>query len=188
MQVVEQTSVDGRWLRAAVNVARAMRYRLDGNWPYELPSLPRPPANELERLFLAGLACETGVPLSELGLSQLPEKQPALALPGNAIGLRAALCIRERACEADLREADVAQALRVSVSVLSHRMKHETGMGFWSQLHAARLDAAERLLQQMDLSISAVSRRAGYRRPSDFAFRFRCRHGCTPRQWRFRRT
>lgn len=99
---------------------------------------------------------------------------------------RAAEYVRDHFSEAvDLQEAAV--HVGVSAAYLSALFTRTLGRSFTDFLAACRLEEAERLLAQPDLSVKEVALRVGIRNPLYFSRLFRKHTGTSPTQYRARK-
>ncbi|MEM7491350.1 MAG: helix-turn-helix domain-containing protein, partial [Pseudomonadota bacterium] len=103
--------------------------------------------------------------------------------------LRAAIAahIARRHGDPDLSAAPLAAAFGLDPRRL-HALFEGTGRSVGARIEAARLAAAARLLEETDLPVSQVARRAGFRDPAYLSRVFRRRHGASPRDWRAARS
>lgn len=85
-----------------------------------------------------------------------------------------------------LRVADMADLMCMSVSHFQRRFRQETGYSPRRFLIERRLERAEILLRELDLSIEEVSQRVGFCGQSALTNAFNKYRGCTPGQWRSR--
>ncbi len=83
-----------------------------------------------------------------------------------------------------LKLSDVAQALYVSPSHLSHVFKEETGQTVLQYLTDLRIREARALLRTTDLSVGEVAQRVGFDNPSYFSRWFRRHAGTSPSDYR----
>ena len=86
--------------------------------------------------------------------------------------------------QASLTIEQVAAACRTSSSALKQAFKLTYGMPIGQWYRAYRIDQAQRLLLETDLSIALVAASVGYANPSKFAKAFRSQTGESPKAWR----
>lgn len=83
---------------------------------------------------------------------------------------------------------ELAQVAKMSKYQLDRRMRHVFGLATGQWLLKLRLDAAQRLLQQTEQSISSIALQAGYTDQSAFTRQFRRSTGLTPGEFRSARS
>jgi len=83
-----------------------------------------------------------------------------------------------------LRVADMADLMCMSVSHFQRCFRRETGLSPRRFLIERRLERAQMLLREQDLSIEEVSQRVGFCGQSALTNAFTKYRGCTPGQWR----
>ena len=91
--------------------------------------------------------------------------------------------IRVHACEG-ICVTDVANYLRVSRRGLERRVKNATGQSVSSLIRSVRLAEVCRLLETTDMTISAVTERAGYHLTANLSILFKRTYGVTMREYR----
>ncbi len=84
--------------------------------------------------------------------------------------------------------ADLAQEYHLSVSYLTHSFKQATGYSIGHYRLLCRLSAAKQLLIETDLPVSVISSRCGFADLSNFSRYFRRDAGCSPSDFRKKRT
>lgn len=84
----------------------------------------------------------------------------------------------------DIRIAQVAAAVGISASRLTHLCRSETGRSFSAWRDDAVLAQARRLLARVDLPVAQVAAACGYTNATHFAGSFRRATGMTPSQFR----
>jgi AraC-like DNA-binding protein len=92
--------------------------------------------------------------------------------------------IIERRYHEPLSLAEVAAELALSPGHLTTLVRRKTGRTVQQWITQRRMQQARLLLADTDLTVAAISRRAGYPDVSYFIKRFRAEHGTTPAQWR----
>jgi AraC-like DNA-binding protein len=92
--------------------------------------------------------------------------------------------IEEEYCDANLSVNLIAEKLSVSVSYISKAYKESTGRTILEQIAATRMQKAEELLANTDISIVEVASRSGVQNITYFYRLFKTRHGVTPAQFR----
>ncbi len=88
--------------------------------------------------------------------------------------------LRERSSEIDLSIGDISALLRISPEHLSRLIKRDTGESFLSQLHRIRIEKAQRLLAETQLSVKEIASRVGYSSTTRLDVHFRRWRGITP--------
>lgn len=83
-----------------------------------------------------------------------------------------------------LTQADVAEAMHMSVSTFSRFFRRATNRTFTEALLEVRLGHACRLLAESDTTISEICHASGFNNLSNFNRRFKKRYGRSPREWR----
>jgi LacI family transcriptional regulator len=92
---------------------------------------------------------------------QLVKRQSTDGLAVDDAELASALrFIRDHACD-PIRVDDVIREIPISRSTLESRFKHLLGTTIHAEIHRVQMDRAMVLLNETDLSFSAVARRAG---------------------------
>ena len=91
--------------------------------------------------------------------------------------------IREQACEG-IRVPDVAAELGVSRRVLERKFQQYLGRTPKDEILKFKLDRAQLLLRNSDMSIEAIAEKTGFLTFKHFAGIFRCNMGVTPRAFR----
>ena len=86
--------------------------------------------------------------------------------------------------ELPLSVKELAAAAHVTPNYFSALFHEHVGMPFVEYQTRIRIERAERLLGDVTLNISDISRQVGYEDPGYFTRRFRQRTGLSPRQWR----
>ncbi|MCR4427207.1 MAG: PocR ligand-binding domain-containing protein [Firmicutes bacterium] len=79
---------------------------------------------------------------------------------------------------------DIARAIHVSPSHLSHVFKDETGVATMDYFTGLRIQEAKHLLLDCSLSIAQVAEMVGYEDPAYFSRCFKRREGVSPREFR----
>lgn len=80
--------------------------------------------------------------------------------------------------------SELAQAMHYNTSYLSKRIKEETGKTFSELYQESRMQFAAELLQKTQMTLEAISARAGYYDISHFCRHFKKRYGFTPNDYR----
>ncbi len=94
--------------------------------------------------------------------------------------------IQAHYAEADFRLSDVADALYINYSYLSHLFKLETGTTLYSFLLDLRMNQAKLLLANPELSITDISRSVGYTNTKTFYSTFKKYYKESPRSYQQR--
>ena len=97
-----------------------------------------------------------------------------------------AIEIMEAACETPISAADIAARLGISLRKLERRFRRELGETPLQHYARLRLERANRLLAQTDLSVTAIAAACGYESASYFARLYREQIGMTPTNFRRR--
>ncbi|MBQ9414088.1 MAG: AraC family transcriptional regulator [Clostridia bacterium] len=87
----------------------------------------------------------------------------------------------------DITITDIAKALHVSKSAVSHTFKKRLGVGFIDHIHALRLMDAVRLLQGDQYSITEIADLSGFSTVRTFNRAFQKQYGMSPSEYRKRR-
>jgi AraC-like DNA-binding protein len=98
--------------------------------------------------------------------------------------VRAVTYIKEHVTDAHLTLRNVARAVNVSPWYLTRILKGQTGYGFVTHVHQARIAAACRRLELTGLSIKEIAGAVGYGSSSQFGRRFKRHVGVTPLSYR----
>lgn len=77
----------------------------------------------------------------------------------------------------------VAESFKLSESGMSKFFKAHTGVTFSAFIESLRLQKAESLLAEGQLSVRAISESVGYQNTTTFYNAFKRKHNCTPTQW-----
>jgi two-component system response regulator YesN len=96
--------------------------------------------------------------------------------------------IGRRFRELDFDRQAVAEELCLSADYLGWLMKRYLGYGLINHLHVVRVAEAARLLQETHASVYAIARDCGYHTTAELDMHFKRRHGCTPTEFRLRRS
>lgn len=80
--------------------------------------------------------------------------------------------------------SSVAEQYHINACYLSSVFHRKTGRRFWNYVVAIRLDQAEKLLQNSQLSIQSIAQKTGFNSNKTFYKSFKQRHGMTPTNWR----
>ena len=94
--------------------------------------------------------------------------------------------IRAHYTDAEFRLSDIADALYVNYSYLSHLFRLETGNTLYSYLLDLRMEQAKLLLTRPELSISEISRSVGYENTKTFYSTFKKAFSESPKNYRQR--
>ncbi|MFC5470626.1 helix-turn-helix domain-containing protein [Cohnella suwonensis] len=87
----------------------------------------------------------------------------------------------------EIRIADVAKAVGLSASRLSHLFKQETGESIVERFNGMRLQQAALLMERMGRTATEASYDVGFRNYNHFAMLFRQAYGVSPRTYKQRR-
>ncbi|WP_306214560.1 AraC family transcriptional regulator [Actinoplanes sp. RD1] len=90
----------------------------------------------------------------------------------------------ERRFHEPISLADIAAEVALTPGHLTTVVRRSTGRTVQQWLTERRMQHARHLLAGTDLTVAAISRRAGYPDVSYFIKRFRADHGLTPARWR----
>ena len=82
----------------------------------------------------------------------------------------------------DISVQDIADALNVSQSYLSHAFKKSTGYGLWNYVISKRLVYAQKLLVE-GISVTEACYESGFRDYAHFIKSFTKTFGCSPKQY-----
>jgi len=85
---------------------------------------------------------------------------------------------------ADISLAEVADAVSLSPSHLTHVLKDKDGVGYKQFLTASRIETAKKLLHRTNLTIDAVAEQVGYQNTTNFYRLFQRETGLTPAAYR----
>lgn len=102
----------------------------------------------------------------------------------NNLSNRVEKLINERFSDSSLSLTDVANALEMNASYISHIFKQQTGTGFTEALTLVRLEHSRTLLQSSSLTLNAVSEKCGFTSAAYFSRVFKKQYGITPGQFR----
>jgi len=83
-----------------------------------------------------------------------------------------------------IRLADISQELCISANYLNTIFKSMTGITIINYLESYRMQQAQALLRETDLSIKQISKKLGYYDQYHFSKAFKKEHGLTPTQFR----
>ena len=86
-----------------------------------------------------------------------------------------------------IRIQDIADALGISVSHLSHTFSQETGMELSAYIREKRLDAAKKLLLHSDFTCTEIAEYFSFSSSAHFSTAFRELTGMTPTEYREKR-
>lgn len=78
----------------------------------------------------------------------------------------------------------LADQIGITPRYLSKLFKDESGINFTSYLTQTRLETAEKLLKNTNLSVEQIGRKVGYNTPSYFIQKFKKAYGYTPNNYR----
>ena len=87
-------------------------------------------------------------------------------------------------CDPDFSISVIAEAYHVSDSRMSNLFKDEMGMGFLEYVWKMRLEKAQTLLRDTQLSVEEISLAVGYLVSTSFSRKFKQETGLTPSQYR----
>jgi AraC-like DNA-binding protein len=91
-------------------------------------------------------------------------------------------------CHKPLKLADAAAHFYMSTALFTRRVRRETGATFVELLTAARIERAKELLRETDWTFAAIASLCSFKSPSYFLQLFHQRVGCTPIEYRKKRT
>lgn len=123
---------------------------------------------------LVGLSESDGIPIDEANISK----------PEDAFVIRVREIIEARMSDFNLTVEKVAQELHLSHSQLARKLDALTGITPNRFIREMRLKKAKELLQNQELSITAVAYDCGFNDPSYFTRVFKKEFGQTPLEWR----
>lgn len=89
-----------------------------------------------------------------------------------------------RFCDPGFSIGELAEAYHVSVSRMSSLFKEEMGMGFLDYIWKMRMEKAQSLLRNTDMSVDEISVAVGYLASTSFSRKFKQATGMTPSQYR----
>ena len=89
---------------------------------------------------------------------------------------------------AALSVEDVAAHVNLSYSYLSRRFKSFSGHSIHEYITIRRLSEAKTLLLSTDMPLKEIAAASGYRSESSFIVSFQAKQGCTPTEYRDRRS
>ena len=114
------------------------------------------------------------------------EKETTLLHTGNepTLAARAAETLKMNVSNPDFRISALAAMLHVSHPYLTRTFHREYGVSLSRYLVGLRLSLAATLLQNSDISVSAVAAKSGYTDDIHFAKSFRRLYGASPRAYR----
>jgi YesN/AraC family two-component response regulator len=117
------------------------------------------------------------------------EQPPAAAASETAAAARDPIqlaldYIRQNHQRPDISLNDVAEAVNLSPSHLTHLLKERAGVSYKQQLTALRIEAARGLLRSTNLTISAIGEAVGYQNATNFYRLFQRETGMTPAEFR----
>lgn len=90
----------------------------------------------------------------------------------------------ESHCGKVLRVEDAATHMYMSSSQFSRRMRQETGMSFIELLTRVRIERAQRMLRETDLTFVAIAGYLSYKSSTQFHHLFVRHTGCSPMEYR----
>jgi AraC-like DNA-binding protein len=93
-------------------------------------------------------------------------------------------CVDENFADPNASIASIAQAAGLNSSYLSHSFKELVGDTVMDAVHKKRIELAKELMKQEDLTLSAISRKAGYISDTVFIRNFKKWEGITPGRYR----
>jgi AraC family transcriptional regulator of arabinose operon len=79
---------------------------------------------------------------------------------------------------------DLAAAVHLSTSRLSHLFREQVGITPIQYLESQRIERARQMLEQTSMPIGQIARQVGYESPFYFSLRFKKRTGSSPRAYR----
>jgi AraC-like DNA-binding protein len=92
----------------------------------------------------------------------------------------------EANCHKILKVDDAAMHLYMSNSQFSRRMRQETGMTFLQLLTRVRIERAQQMLRETDLTVIAIANYLSFKSSTHFQALFRTHVECTPIEYRTR--
>jgi len=90
----------------------------------------------------------------------------------------------EANCHKPLKVDDAATHMYMSTSQFFRRMRQETGTTFVERLTQVRIERAQQMLRETNLTSRAIANYLSFKSPNHFQYLFRSRVGCTPMQYR----
>lgn len=105
--------------------------------------------------------------------------RPELPVPSSG-ALGRALCLIEESCDRHLTALELAAVAGLSVSHLYAEFRRALGCTPLDYATDRRLDVAEQMLRETDLSVAAISERCGFAEQTSLTRAFRRRRGTTP--------
>jgi len=92
--------------------------------------------------------------------------------------------VERRFSDPDFSIGEIAEAYHVSLSRMSSLFKEAIGMGFLEYVWKMRLEKAQELLRNTELSVDEISVAVGYLAATSFSRKFKQATGMTPSQYR----
>ena len=92
--------------------------------------------------------------------------------------------VEEKFSDPEFSIAVVAETYQVSPSRMSNLFKDEMGMGFLDYVWKMRLEKAQTLLRETNMSVEEISLAVGYLLATSFSRKFKQETGLTPSQYR----
>lgn len=124
-------------------------------------------------------------PRETYGALRLVRRGSTRPLPGVPPRVVRALdFIRRNACRPGFTTDDVAKFMGGSRRLALLQFKSAVGRTILEEIHERRLEEAQRLLTDTDLSVDAIANRCGYATPAFLVRLFKSRTGQTMRAWR----
>lgn len=111
-------------------------------------------------------------------------KQPSKEASPYSIEKQVNAYIEENYSDADLNGAKLGQVFNMTPAYLSKLYKKETGYSVLYTLNTTRIEAAKRLLEETELSVSDISGKVGYLYSNAFIRFFKKQTGITPGQYK----
>lgn len=141
---------------------------------------------EMDSHTRSGLAqaSELGLNALERALLWLAAANPRPAMVNESV--QEAVLFISRHLDRRLSVREVADAIHLSPSRLTHLFTQHIGVPVAQFIEQRRMEIAKALLQSSSLPIGAVADAAGFSSQFYFAARFRVRVGMTPSEWRNR--
>lgn len=145
---------------------------------------PYPDGRPLDRAAIERIAVWTADALGWLSAARSAAMLGVRQQQGRHPAVQQALAEILRRPRRDITIAQVAAAIGISVSRLTHVCRSETGRSFSAWRDDAVLAHARRLLAHRDLPVAQVAAACGYTNATHFAGAFRRATGMTPTQFR----
>lgn len=132
----------------------------------------------------AALQVRALVAAATAGVLRLLDSRAQAAPAEPPLVARLRVLVHNQLGDATLSVRGLAQQSGCSADYLSHLFSRHGGEHLVAYITRLRLERAERLLGETELSVKEIAWACGYSTPSYFIRSFRGRHGLTPKAWR----